>query len=97
MDHDTDLIHIGWAATNIQAGEALGCRFGSSMIVRLGDSCPTPLDIAKLRIQELLESGNQHLDAARAARRELAVTRFEADMWRRRAMMLEESLRRLTQ
>ena len=40
----------------------------------------------RARIQDLLEAGTRHADAARAARRAEAEARFEADVWRRKAL-----------
>jgi hypothetical protein len=50
---------------------------------------------AAARIQELLESGNRHIDDARAARRERDRARFEADHWSSHALAAWASLRRL--
>jgi hypothetical protein len=49
----------------------------------------------RARIQELLEAGNRQLAAERAARRETAEARFEAGVWRRKALEAQATIRRL--
>lgn len=50
----------------------------------------------RARIQGLLESGNRNIEEARAARREAREARWEADVWRRRALELEGVVHRMS-
>jgi hypothetical protein len=73
---------------------------GSVPLITVADGLATEdevigaVDPRDLRIQELLENGTVHVDAASAARRREENARFEAAVWRERALAFRASLKR---
>lgn len=66
-------------------------RFATAYAFRWRD----PTAEHEARVTELQARGTQLIDEARAARRETARTRIEADIWRERALSFEATLRRI--